>query len=339
MTFIKYLKDNLRFIIFYIVLMIFISMFTYLDEKNRMEAVNILYMVFVSIFLMIIFITYDYNKKKKYLRKLSWCKSDKDKTPILPEPSEYKDEIYATIISELYKSYAQKLNVLEKEFDDNKEFVTAWVHEIKTPIATSKLLLESRETNLKSFKEEIDKIDDYVEKVLYYSRSDDFSKDYVISEVNISKVVKESIKIHSSIFIKKHIKLNLRIDDKISVDTDKKWLLFIINQVISNSLKYTRQGGTILVKAWEDQNEKLLLIEDNGIGIKKEDLSRIFAKSFTGYNGRREASKSTGLGLYLSYKLAKKLGHNITVESEYNKGTKLYIHFPKWCDYYDVTKM
>lgn len=339
MTFIKYLKDNFRFIMLYIVLLAFVSAFVYIDEKNRMMVSNILYLIFVSIFLMVIFIAYDYNVRKRYLEKLSMCNNDKDKTPILPEPSECKDEVYAAIIDDVYRNCSEKLSVLEKEFDDNKEFVAAWVHEIKTPIATSKLLLESGDLNLKSFKEEIDKIDDYVEKVLYYSRCDDFSKDYIISEVNVSKLVKESIKLHSGIFIKNHIRLNLEVDDDFCVDTDKKWLLFIVNQIISNSLKYTSKEGTISLKALEAQDEKILLIEDNGIGIKEEDLSRIFAKSFTGYNGRREASKSTGLGLYLSYKLAKKLGHNITVESEYNKGTKLYIHFPKWCDYYDVTKM
>lgn len=339
MTFIKYLKDNFRFMILYIVLLTFVSAFVYIDEKNRMMVSNILYLIFVSIFFMVIFIAYDYNLKKKYLKKLSRSNNDKDKTPILPEPSEYKDEVYRDIIDELYRNCSEKLSVLQKESDDNKEFVAAWVHEIKTPIATSKLLLESGDLNLKSFKEEIDKIDDYVEKVLYYSRCDDFSSDYIISEVNVSKLVKESIKLHSGIFIKKHIRVSLEIDDNFCVDTDKKWLLFIVNQIISNSLKYTSKEGIISVRACEAQDEKLLLIEDSGIGIKKEDLSRIFAKSFTGYNGRREASKSTGLGLYLSYKLAKKLGHNITAESEYNKGTKLYIHFPKWCDYYDVTKM
>ncbi|MCD2348757.1 sensor histidine kinase [Clostridium guangxiense] len=304
-----------------------------------MAKSNIVYMIFVSIFLMCIFIFYDYSIKNRYIKELLLYKKGEDKTPILPSPFDYKDEIYMSMIEDLYMSYTEKLNNLEEKFDDNNDFVTAWVHEIKTPIATSKLLLESGEINLKSFKEEIDKIDDYVEKVLYYSRSDDFSKDYIISEVDVGKLVKESIKIHSSIFIKKHIKLKLEIGSRFSVDTDKKWLLFIVNQVISNALKYTSLGGTILIRASQSDNEKILLIEDTGVGIKKEDLSRIFAKSFTGYNGRKENSKATGLGLYLSYKLARKLGHNITVESEYNKGTKFYIHFPKWCDYYELTKM
>lgn len=339
MIFIKYLKDNIRFIIFYIFLITFVSMFTYLDEQNRMVKSNVVYMILVSIFLMCIFIAYDYSIKSRYIKELLLCKKDEDKTPILPKPFEHKDEVYMSMIEDLYMNYIEKLNNLEGEFDDNKDFITAWVHEIKTPIATSKLLIESEELNLKSFKEEIDRIDDCVEKVLYYSRSDDFSKDYIISEVNVGKLVKESIKLHSSIFIKKHIKLKLEMDDNFSVDTDKKWLLFIVNQIISNALKYTNLGGEILIRASQGDNEKTLLIEDSGVGIKKEDLSRIFAKSFTGHNGRKENSKATGLGLYLSYKLARKLGHSITVESEYNKGTKLYIHFPKWCDYYEVTKM
>jgi signal transduction histidine kinase len=173
--------------------------------------------------------------------------------------------------------------------------------------------------------------------VLYYSRSDNFSKDYIISEVNINKLIKESIKKHSILFIKKHIKLVNEISDTLIVDTDKKWLLFIVDQLVSNALKYTHDDGSISFKASENDKEKLLTIEDNGIGIKAEDLKRIFSSAFTGYNGRNENLKATGMGLYLSQKLAKKLGHHITLESEYGKGTKVTIHFPKWNDYYSVT--
>lgn len=337
--FIRYLKDNFRFILLYAFLGIFVSAFTYLDEKNRMVSSNIKYMIFVMTFLLVIFICIDYNIKKKYIKKLILDFKSEDKTPILPKPMEYKDEVYGEVIENLYEAYNEKLKVLEKEFEDNNEFVATWIHEIKTPIATSKLLLESGEFNAQSYEEEIEKIEDYIEKILYYSRSDNFSKDYVISEVNINKVINESIKFNSKIFIKKHIKLNLNVKKDLCVDTDKKWLLFIINQIIVNALKYTDEGDSITIKSLESDDEKTIIIEDNGVGIKEEDLNRIFDKSFTGYNGRHENSKSTGMGLYLAHKLAKKLGHNITIESEYKKGTRLYIHFPKWCDYYDVTKV
>jgi len=270
--------------------------------------------------------------------------ASKDKTPILPKFMDYKDEVYSALIDNLYEEYMKSIKTMEAEFKENADFMTAWVHEIKTPITTSKLIIQCdkdivSDNTLDSLLEEVDKIDDYVEKVLYYSRSDNFSKDYIISETNINKVVKESIKNHSLIFIKKRIRLVNEISETFTVDTDKKWLLFIVNQLLSNSLKYTDKEGIITFKVFENDKEKLLIIEDTGTGIKSEDFKKIFTKSFTGYNGRNENLKATGMGLYLSQKLAKKLSHFITLESEYGMGTKVTIHFPKWDDYYDVREL
>ncbi|URZ04761.1 sensor histidine kinase [Clostridium felsineum] len=339
MIFLKYLRDNLRFIALYIFIGIFVVLFMYLERENIMSSTDAAYVIFVITFLLVIFIFIDFNIKNKYIKRLLIDNNVEDKTPIFPKPLEYKDEVYAAIIEDLYKDYSQKLEALQKEFENNNEFMTMWVHEIKTPIATSKLLIENGEINIESFEEEIEKIDDYVEKVLYYSRGDNFSKDYIISEIDINKLVKESIKNHSKLFIRKHIKLSLKVDDDFKVDTDKKWLLFILNQVIVNALKYTGNNGNIEIKSFEDDKEKIVIISDNGIGIKEEDLNKVFNKSFTGFNGRKENSNATGMGLYLSYKLARKLGHNITIKSRYTKGTEVFIHFPKWCDYYEVTKM
>ena len=147
------------------------------------------------------------------------------------------------------------------------------------------------------------------------------------------------MKKHSVLFIKKHIKFIDEVPEAFTVDTDKKWILFIIDQLISNALKYTADNGSITFKSFEDDKEQVLAIEDNGTGIKSEDLNRLFSKAFTGYNGRNENIKATGFGLYLSQKLAKKLNHYITIESEYGKGTTAFIHFPKWNDYYNVTRM
>ncbi len=158
------------------------------------------------------------------------------------------------------------------------------------------------------------------------------TKDYRIDTIKIETVVKESIKNEASWFINKDINLQLeRLD--MEVESDYKWLLFIIKQILDNSEKYTEKSDTIKIYVEIAEKEKLLHIEDNGIGIKQEDLERVFEKSFTGYNGRVK-HHSTGMGLYLSQKLAKKLGQYITIASEYNKGTKVSIHFPKWNDYY-----
>ena len=339
MSFIKYLKENLRLLVFYSLLMTFILLIICFDRQNRVLASNVFYIIFVSFFMLIIYISIDYFIKVKHIKKLLLVKDSEDKTPILPNALDYKDEIYASIIQALYEDFLSVTNGMETDFKENGEFMTAWVHEIKTPITTSKLLLESGEANTASLKEELEKIEDYVEKVLYYSRSNDFSEDYIVSEVCINKIIKESIKKHSIIFIKKHIKVMNKVPESISVDTDKKWLLFIIDQLVSNSLKYTNKGGSIIFSYIEAEKEILLVIEDTGIGIKSEDINRIFQKSFTGFNGRNENLKATGMGLYLSRKIAKKLGHYITLESEYGKGTKAIIHFLKWNDYYEVTKM
>ncbi|MDP4177146.1 MAG: HAMP domain-containing sensor histidine kinase [Bacillota bacterium] len=344
MSFIKYLKDNIKLIIFYVILMMFISLAIYLDRRNRVLNSNILYIEFVSLLIFTLYIFIDFTIKSNHIKKLNNILSCKDRTPILPEPVGYKDEIYSSIIQNLYEEYTVDKRNMEHDFSENKDFMTAWAHEIKTPITTSKLLLDSSKDSLNtdfvlSLKEEIERIDDYVEKVLYYSRSDNFSKDYVITEVDIKKVINESIKKHSIIFIKKHIHLINEVSQNICVDTDKKWLLFIIDQLLSNSLKYTNTQGSITFKIIESGKEKILIIEDTGIGIKSQDINHLFSKAFTGFNGRNENIKATGFGLYLSQKLAKKLGHYITIESKYGCGTKACIHFPKWNDYYDVTKM
>lgn len=343
MSFFKYLKESYKFIIFYFVLIFFILMVIYMDRKNRMLSSNVMYVEVVSFFMFIVFLFLDYNEKYRYIKEIEKLKDSEDKTPILPVPKEYKDKVYAELIQDLYNSYTTDLRNIEYKFKENNEFMTAWVHEIKTPITTSKLLIDSLKDNNSEFaasiKEEIEKIDNYVEKVLYYSRSDSFSKDYIISEVSINNLIKDSVKKHSIIFIRKHIKFINKVDEKNFVDTDKKWLEFIIDQIVSNALKYTELNGTIKFSTNEDDNEKILIIEDNGVGIKSEDIERVFAKSFTGNNGRDINMKSTGMGLYLSRKLAKKLGHYITLKSKYGQGTSVYIHFPKWDDYYNVTKM
>jgi Signal transduction histidine kinase len=276
------------------------------------------------------------------MKRIIEFKAAEDKTPLLPEAIEFKDEVYASLLSDLYDFYTAAIKKNENQYIENNEFMTAWIHEIKTPITTLKLLMDTlqldEDNTVISIKEEVDKIDDYVEKVLYYSRSDEFSKDYIISEVSLNKLVKESVKKHSTIFIKKRISFIDEMDKNLFIDTDKKWLLFIIDQILSNSLKYTDHNGFIKVSSKKNDKEIILSIEDNGKGIKKEDIDRVFTKAFTGNNGRNINSKATGLGLYLSQKMAKKLNHYLTITSEYDKGTTVYIHFPKWLDYY-ITKM
>ncbi|MBK1811818.1 sensor histidine kinase [Clostridium sp. YIM B02505] len=336
MSFFRYLKESLRFLVFYVILLSFILLSIYVDRSNKVLTSNLVYMITVSIVMLMFFILYDYTVKNKNVKNLKEAQKSEDKTPIFTEAFEYKDEIYQLIISDLYNEYVESLRNIEDSFSENSEFIISWVHEIKTPITTAKLILDTmnfqEQQTVISLKEELAKIDDHVEKVLYYSRSNDFSKDYVISETIINNVVKESVKKHSIIFIRKHISFLNKIDDKLTADTDKKWLAFIIDQIVSNALKYTKEGGKISFYTTKNYNEIVLTIEDNGIGISREDIDRIFSKSFTGNNGRDNNIKATGMGLYLAKKLSTKLGHRLTVESEYGKGTKFHIYFPLYGD-------
>lgn len=178
------------------------------------------------------------------------------------------------------------------------------------------------------------RIDQLVEQVLYYSKIDDFSRDYFIHELGLKALVNEVIKKHARTFINKNIRVEIDIS-AMEVNSERKWLMFILDQIISNSLKYTDKGGKIKIHAEQDEQGKRLIITDNGTGIRAEDLERVFDRGFTGYNGRK-FSKSTGMGLYLAIKLARKLGHEISIASEYGEYTRVTVHFPKLGDYYNV---
>ncbi|QXM05480.1 sensor histidine kinase [Crassaminicella indica] len=343
MNFKKYILDKKYLILFYIILMTFISLVIYLDITVKVSINNILYINFVSIVLLLFYLIGEYLVYKRYYEDINYILKNRKEDIIncLPNPNNYVHSLYNELLINIYNQQNEKIDKLHEEKKENLEFMTSWVHEIKTPISVSRLIIEnsmskSKEEILDSLEEEIDKIENYVEQALYYSRLDDFSKDYLINEINIEKVVKEVIKKHAKTFINKRIKINIE-DINMSVNTDKKWLIFIINQIIDNSLKYTSEDGYIKINIEKDGKEKRLVIEDNGIGIKKEDISRIFDRGFTGYNGRK-SYKSTGMGLYLSKRLAIKLGHDITVESKFKEYTKVIIHFPKLIDYFTVTK-
>jgi signal transduction histidine kinase len=207
--------------------------------------------------------------------------------------------------------------------DDAKEsmdYYTTWVHQIKTPISTMKMMLEGEDSEeSRSLLSELFRIEQYAEMALSYIRLGDDSSDYVFKEYDLDGIIRDSVRKYAPQFIRKKIGLNYGGTD-VKVLTDEKWLRFVIEQVLSNSIKYTREGSvTITVTP-----EKVLKIADTGIGIAPEDVPRIFEKGFTGYNGRSD-KKSTGLGLYLCKTACSRLSHKISAESEPGKGTVISI--------------
>jgi signal transduction histidine kinase len=285
-----------------------------------------------------------YWLKNSFYKKLKAAVSSSQDNLLntLPKSKSFEQKVYGELLEKLYEQQNNRLEKLYEEKRENLEYINSWVHEIKTPIAVSRLVIENSTEKpmadvLASLKEELDKIDAHVEQVLYNSRADEFAKDYMISEVAIEEVVKAVVKKHAKTFINKKISVDIQTEE-IEVISDKKWLFYIIDQIIANSLKYTDAGGRINIRGIVKEKEKQLIIEDNGIGIRQEDIGRVFERGFTGQTGRQDY-KATGMGLYLARKLARKLGHDISIGSANNEFTIVTIHFPKLIDYFNVTKM
>ena len=344
MSLISYIWDKKRFLLLYLLLMVFISSVYYLNMPRSFVQNELIYINTVCFIMLVAYIIAGYSLKNSFYKKLSAAvKTSQDNLlNALPEGKSFEQRIYAELLQKLYEQQNGRLEKLYEEKKENLEYITSWVHEIKTPIAASHLVIENGagkpvEDVLASLKEELDKIEVQVEQVLYNSRADEFAKDYMISEVTLEEVIKAVVKKHANTFISKKISIDIQNAD-IEVISDRKWLFYIIDQIITNSLKYTRVEGKITIRAIVNENEKHLVIEDNGIGIKQEDIARVFDRGFTGQTGRRD-HKATGIGLYLARKLARKLGHDISMQSVYDEYTRVTIHFPKLIDYFNVTKL
>lgn len=230
-----------------------------------------------------------------------------------------------------------------------RDYYSMWVHQIKTPISAMKLLLEvEREElgqiicddeqsqyllsdNMDSFEDELFRIEEYVSMALQYQRVSSTENDFVLEKVSVDGVIRDTIKKYAKIMIRRHIGINYSGTGQ-EVYTDGKWLAFMLEQILSNAIKYTPQGF-VTIETAEEKDRFFITIKDTGIGIKAEDLPRVFEKGYTGYNGHAD-KKATGIGLYLCRQMADKLGHTIRMESEIGKGTKVWIGFD--LDYADT---
>ncbi len=230
------------------------------------------------------------------------------------------------LMDEMRKEHIREMNAVQEKQKEHYDFIVSWFHEIKTPIAVLHLIQQT-DIDANSLREEIEKIENYVDQALYYAKLDSFNQDYSIGSCDMIGIVKDTVRDHSKTFISKKVRILLP-SESMSVQSDSKWLKFIVNQLLTNSLKYTDNSGEILLGTNETPQEKQLIIRDNGIGITPQELPRIFNRGFTGETGRTY-SKSTGMGLYLAQQLSNKLGHYITCTSEVSSYTEYIIHFPK----------
>ncbi|WHY75125.1 sensor histidine kinase [Neobacillus sp. WH10] len=320
MTFKQYLYDQKWLLFTFYFILFFISTLISVDPKLQVTVGSLLYMAIVSTIIFNVYFLGSYFYKKNQLEK--WEPFALDGLGTYPEAKTFEQKVYVQTLSNVSDNYLKQIQKRNESAKEQLEFMTQWFHEIKTPIAVSRLLLET-EVESPSLQEEINRIESYVEQALYFSRLHDFNKDYVIQEIDLEKLIKEIVMAESKTFISKKIKVEMP-KINLTVLSDKKALTYIIRQLLLNSLKYTNEHGEISLTI--NPKTKQLTLRDNGMGIPAEDLPRVFEKGFTGKNGRTH-QRSTGMGLYLAKKTVEKLGHDISLSSQVGIFTEAILTF------------
>ena len=337
MKFSKYLTDKyieILLVVFgYIIVLMMLLAF-----KVSSEVITGITIVFVIINCSVI--ATGYFKRRRFYDYLISNVDKLDKKylvlEMLNKPSFYDGEILYEVLYEINKSMNENVKKYEISLTDFKEYIELWIHEIKLPIASLTLMNHNQKSKVdKRYVEQIRRIDDYVDQILYFVRSENAEKDYLIKEANLKKIINNVAMKNKDDLLENNISFIVEAKDEM-VLTDSKWLEFIINQIVSNSIKYKRDDVDSVIKLKvEEQSKQIdLHIYDNGIGIPKKDIKRVFEKTFTGENGRSR-SKSTGMGLYIVKRLCEKLGRKIAVKSVPNEYTDVVISFSK-NDFYKI---
>ncbi len=304
----KFLKEY-RFV--GLLFMLFSGIFAIIFSLYTLEMEAIWYSVLLCLLAAVIIIGVRFSfYYKRYIERRKLLNNIEINYDKLPRAVSLAEEDYQEMIHTLGKINNLHLTEWKNREQESVDYYTTWVHQIKTPISVMQMILQSEDTEEhRELAVELFRIEQYVEMVLSYLRLGSDTADLVLEEYDLDRIIKQAIHKYAPQFIRHRICLSYE-PTKVKVLTDEKWLLFIIEQLLSNAIKYTNQGE-ITITVTED---KVLSIRDTGIGIAAEDLPRIFEKGFTGYNGRSD-KKSTGLGLYLCKQAAKKLSITITAES------------------------
>ena len=330
MSIFEYIKERLIFLIINLIMFLLIGILM----KIAIVSISIIFALFLIWFVPVaIYMFLEFIKFNRYLKNLTDTVEGLDKkyllSELIKEPRFQEERIITEVLKECNKSMHENVKHYRDDQMEYREYIETWVHEIKTPIASTKLILENDDSNLSSrINYEMKRVEGFIEQVLYYARSSDVSKDYIIKEFSLRDVVMKAVKSNSRDFINKNIKLNIKAIEG-SIFSDAKWVEFIINQVIINAVKFSiANKGKVSIFSKINENNIVLTIEDNGVGISEKDIDRVFEKGFTGENGRK-FGKSTGIGLYLCKKLCDKLGIGINLTSKEGLGTKVNIVFPQ----------
>ena len=281
----------------------------------------------------------DWYRKKKYFKIITERVKDLKEpwliAELLPVSYTIEDEIYQELLRKVGSSAIEEIHKIEDEQKEYEDYIEQWIHEVKTPITSIHLMLENRISENPGLKKdlnvELSRLENDVELALYYARSEQIYRDYLIQKLNVRKVLLKVVNKNRTVIMNSSVAIDLDCDEALYAYGDEKWLVFMLTQVLLNAIKYKAEADAKVVMRAKRDNKKIVLnIIDNGKGIKKEELPRIFDKGFTGSNGR-DNEKSTGMGLYLVHKLCEKLEIDIEADSVYGEFTEISFSLKNVC--------
>lgn len=326
-----YLQDKGIFFLLAVFYFVFMLGLLFIFQVNR-QLIIMLAVLFLLAF--IVGFLWDFMRKKRFYdeleRNLAYLDQKYLILEMLYQPSFYEGELLWQTLYECNKSMCETVGDYKRNVEDFKNYIETWVHEVKLPLASLELMIHNHGGELAGkYKEQLRRMDQYTDQVLYFVRSEHTENDFLLKETDLKKVItKVALKYREDLLMHQ---IDFRMDEiEQSVLTDGKWLEFILGQIVWNSIKYRaqRENSYIQFSVTEDRDKIILSVYDNGIGIPASDLANVFKKSFTGENGRQYA-KSTGMGLYIVKKLCDNLGHRVKIQSEQGKYTNVQIMFAK----------
>ena len=331
----RYWKNRIPFLLTNLVCMAALTVFL-LVCGNSISAVLLILVVWAVVLLSGLFLTY--WKRKQQMQKLldmaGWLSERYLISEVMELPEQAEDQVYYQLLKMAGKSMLEQIGEVRRERLEYKEYIEQWIHEIKTPITAMKLLCENHRTDwTKELLLELEKTNRFTEQALYYARSEHTEKDYSVREMSLSQVVHQAIADNKYLLLQSGVRLEVE-EMADTVYSDEKWVRFILNQLIANVVKYRSGQPVLRFSIRRQQDQVILVVEDNGIGISPADLPRVFEKGFTGQNGRM-VQQSTGIGLYLCKRLCDKLGIGIAAESS-GQGTAISLAFHINCLIHEV---
>lgn len=322
----QYLKNQLPVLLINLLGMLALALFL-IASGNNIQTV--LFILVVWLIVLASCLLFFYFSRKKYLNKLLDMTEELEERYLLPEimqePEKADEQVFYQIMKMSEKSMLERIGEVQRERKEYKEYIEQWIHEVKTPITAIKLICENNRCSFtRDLMVELENINRFTEQALYYARSEHTENDYSVREIRLSNVVHGAIADNK--YLLRQNNVTVTVDNvEYSIYSDDKWLRFILDQLISNAVKYRIDQPVLHFSAVKENDRVILSVGDNGIGIPQSDLPRIFEKGFTGQNGRTIHS-STGIGLYLCKRLCDKLGIGISASSE-GKGTTISLSF------------